>query len=127
EFFSIKYPSSWHISSEEGFADIPGASGVMLLNNQIARSKSSRLTPHSNMGNSVFGVTVVPRSSLSGSSNLSASEMVDSFVDYSFSSEKLKYIGAQLLADNYTSLSGIPARSIFYTKDGYYNTHVNSA
>lgn len=127
EFFSIKYPSSWHISSEEGSADIPGASGVTFLENQMVMNQSNRKTPHSNMGHSVLSVTVVPRSSLPGSISLNASGLVDSFMDYSFSSEKLKYIGAQLLADNYTSLSGIPARSIFYTKDGYFNMLANSA
>lgn len=127
EFFSIKYPSSWHISTEPWVTDIPGTTGVILDNNQTDINRSNRITPHSNMGHSVIVVTVMPRSSLLGSNDLSASELVDSFVDFTFSAEKLSEYGAQLIADNYTSISGIQARSVSYTTGGYYYLLLSSA
>jgi hypothetical protein len=100
DFFSIKYPSSWHISSEPGITSAPGESGVILKNSQKDTNHGSRITPHSNMGYSIIIVTSVLKSSLFGS------ELVDSFVDFAFSEERLGYYGAQLIADNYTSVFG---------------------
>ena len=65
DFFSIKYPSSWHISTERWITSAPGESGVILENSQKDTNQGNRITPHSNMGYSVIIVTSVPRSSLS--------------------------------------------------------------
>jgi hypothetical protein len=127
DFFSIKYPSSWHISSEPWITSAPGESGVILKNSQKDTNHGSRITPHSNMGYSIIIVTSVPKSSLFGSSDLSGLELVDFFVDFAFSEERLGYYGAQLIADNYTSVSGIQARSVTYTTGGYYNLVVSTA
>ena len=45
-------------------------------------------------------------------------ELVDSLMDSVFSKERLAYHGAQLVSDNYTSLSGIQARSVSFTTQG---------
>ena len=127
DYFSIKYPSSWHISSEPWITSAPGESGVILENSQKDTKQGNRVTPHSNMGYSIIIVTSVPKSSLFGSSDLSGLELVDSFVDFAFSEERLSYYGAQLMADNYTSVSGIQARSVTYTTGGYYNLVINTA
>ena len=79
------------------------------------------------MGYSIIIVTSVPKSSLFGSSDLSGLELVDSFVDFAFCKERLSYYGAQLIADNYTSVSGIQARSVTYATGGYYNLVINTA
>ena len=126
DFFSIKYPSSWHIRTERWVTGIPGDS-LILDNNQNDTHQSNRITPHSNMGHSVIAVIVVPRSSIPISRELSASELVDSFVDRFFSQEKLSENGAQLLTDNHTSLSGIQARSVSFTDGGHYNLLIHSA
>lgn len=127
DYFSIKYPSSWHISSEPWLISVPGESGVILENSQKDTKQGNRVTPHSNMGYSIIIVTSIPKSSLLGSSTLSGLELVDSFVDFAFSEERLSYYGAQLIADNYTSVSGNQARSVTYTTLGYYNLVINTA
>lgn len=127
EFFSIKYPSSWHISSEPWNAGMLGDSVVFLDNNQMNMNQTNRITPRSSMEHSVIGVVVVPRSSLPSSNDMSPSELVNSFVDYFFSREALSESGAELITDNYTSLSGIQARTVTYTEGGYYNLVINIA
>ena len=72
-------------------------------------------------------VTVIPRSSLLGHSDLSALELVDSLMDSVFSEEELVYRGARLITDNYTSLSGIQARSVSFTTQGFYNLVIEAA
>ncbi|HEY7108487.1 MAG TPA: PsbP-related protein [Nitrososphaeraceae archaeon] len=127
EFFSITYPSSWHVSNEPWFPSQPGESGVILQNDRKDTNQANRITPRSSMDYSLITVTVMPRESFFGSSDLSALELVDSIVEYAFSQERLAYYGAQLIADNYTSISGTKARSISFTTDGYYNLVINSA
>ena len=48
-------------------------------------------------------------------------------MDSVFSKERLAYHGAQLVSDNYTSLSGIQARSVSFTTQGYFNLIIQSA
>ncbi|MGC2427184.1 MAG: PsbP-related protein [Nitrososphaeraceae archaeon] len=124
ELFSITYPLSWHVSDERG---VTGEPGVILQNDQKDRIQSNRVTPRSHMDYSNVMVTIVPRSSLLGSSGLSALELVDSLMDSVFSKERLAYHGAQLVSDNYTSLSGIQARSVSFTTQGYFNLIIQSA
>ena len=118
EFFSIKYPPSWHVSEEHGPTRDLFGSGVILQNDQADTIQNNRKTPHSIIDYSQFVVFVKPRSSLPGSDVFSAMELVNSFIDYTFSEESLANRGAQLLSDNYTSLSGIQARSVSYTTQG---------
>ncbi len=127
EFFSIKYPSSWHVSEEHGVTADRIESGVILQNDQKDRVQSNRITPRSNMDYSSVIVTVIPRSSLPGSDGFSAMELVNSYMDSTFSEESLAYHGAQLISDNYSSLSGIKARSVSFTTQGYYNLVIQSA
>lgn len=72
-------------------------------------------------------VSVIPRSSLLGFEDLKPLELVNSFMDYAFSDDALAYLGAQLITDNYTSLSHLKARSISFTTEGYYNLVIESA
>ncbi len=130
EFFSITYPLSWYVSNEHGVtgeSEESGESGVILHNDQNDKNQGNRVTHRSNMDYSSIIVTVVPRSSILGSSHLSALELVDSLVDFAFSEERLAYHGAQLISNNYTSLSGIQARSVSFTTQGYYNLIIETA
>lgn len=127
EFFSIAYPKSWYVSDEHGITGELGESGVTLQNDQKDRIQSNRITPRSSMDYSNVIVTVIPRSSLIGSSHLSALGLVDSLMDYAFSEETLTYNGAQLISDNYTSLSGIQARSVSFATQGFYNLIIQTA
>ena len=101
DFFSIKYPSSWFVEVERGFSDAPGASGVTLLN-PIDINQSNSLASHSIIAVSVLPKTVFPLTL----SDFDVSEIVDFFVNYSFSPHKLSEVGSKLLTDNSTSLSG---------------------
>jgi len=127
EFFSLTYPVLWHVSSEHGITGEPGEVGVVLKNDHNDTSHRNRATPRSNMDYSSIIVTVIPRSSLLGHSDLSALELVDSLMDSVFSEEELVYRGARLITDNYTSLSGIQARSVSFTTQGFYNLVIESA
>lgn len=82
EFFSIKYPASWYVGDEIGVLDIPGASGVTLLN-QIDPDQGNRITPRSFDEDSIIAVSRLPQTVFPiDASNFDASEILDSFIAY---------------------------------------------
>ena len=92
EFFSIKYPTSWFVSAGRGISDSPGASGVTLVN-QIDMNdvnyNNNRVTPRSHVEHSVIVISVFPKTAFGkDTSNFDISEILDSFINYSFSSQK---------------------------------------
>ena len=131
EFFSVKYPSSWFVSAERGISDSPRASGVTLVNQIDTNRNNNRVTPKSHVEHSVIAISVLPKTAFPiDTSNFDISEILDSFINYSYSSQKLSESGDQLLTDNSTYLSGRYARSISYISNaqpgGTYNFMVFS-
>jgi hypothetical protein len=130
DFFSIKYPTSWFVSAERGISDLPGASGVTLLD-QIDMNHNNRVTARSDIGRSIIAISVIPKTVIPiDTSNIDISEILNSFINYSYSSKKLSESGGQLLTDNSTYLAGYFARSISYVSNvhpgGTYNFMVFS-
>ena len=89
-------------------------------------SHNNRVTARSNVEPIIIAISVLPKTAFPiDTSNFDISKMLDSFIDYSYSSQKLSELGYQLLTDNSTYLSGHHARSISYLSNdpsgGMYN------